>query len=86
MKTSFTATMTSIVLLVTSAALAAPPAQATSEKPCAHCVAIGAMKIETANTRGAALNVGARPCRHLQATATRWGNAQKPCPHCSHSA
>ena len=73
----------SIVLLSASVALAAPPAQAPARTACSHCAT--QMSAKTPAGPGATLFGGAhRPCQHGAAIAVRWGNAQKPCPHCAH--
>jgi hypothetical protein len=81
----FAAKFAIITFVTASTAFAAPRARDTGNQPCTHCVMASAQQTAAA-TRGSLNGSAAKPCRHQAATAVRWGVAQKPCPHCAHSA
>jgi hypothetical protein len=81
----FAARLALITFVTAGTAFAAPPARESGSQPCAHCVMAAAQQTAAAG-RGSLYGTGAKPCRHQAATTARWGVAQKPCPHCTHSA
>ena len=81
----FAAKLALITFVTASTAFAAPPARDSGDQPCTHCVMASAQQAAAA-TRGSLYGTAVKPCRHQAATTVRWGVAQKPCPHCTHSA
>ena len=81
----FAAKLALITFVTAGTAFAAPPTHEAGDQPCAHCVMAAAQQTAAAN-RGSLYSSGAKPCRHQAATTSRWGIAQKPCHHCTHSA
>ncbi len=86
MKKFLATTFASVTFLVAAGAMAGPPALAKPGMPCSHCP--GHVPNTTAQTtlRGSLYSVNTRPCPHGGSVAARWGNGQKPCPHCTHHA
>jgi hypothetical protein len=81
----FAAKLALVTFVTAGTAFAAPPAGEPSHQPCAHCVMAAAQRTTSA-MRGSLYSNGVKPCRHQVASTVRWGVAQKPCPHCTHSA
>ena len=84
MKKLFAVSFAGLTLAITSFAMAAPAASGTQSGPCSNCPMMRSQN--TSAVRGASLDNGARPCHHGSVASARWGQAQKPCPHCTHSA
>jgi hypothetical protein len=82
----FAAKVAFVAFFVAGSALAAPPARGSGAQPCTHCIMMHSVKTSTAAMRGSPNGSSARPCLHQVSSKVRWGNAQKPCPHCSHMA
>jgi hypothetical protein len=77
------AIMTASVLF-TAAAFAAPPARKAPSSACAHCT-MNQRGMAQQQARAGLYGQAQYHCHHgTIATNVRWGNAKKPCPHCSH--